>query len=314
RRVQLGSVTLDGLPATDRISARWAQEVRVPLPAHGLDLRRVAELELVPHSGSGQAWLIDAHGWAPGLPDPRPVALPRVDVGVLTVQEGDSGTQTVRFPVSVTGDGTGSVRVFVQGEDGAYTTRLVAVEPGRHEIEVPVEVTGNTRWSLGAKRVVLAKAVRGTVVGHYTDRLIVPNDDPMPTITTTPVTDLVTEGGTLTWRVTLSAAADSNITFRGSAVAPGGAELSTTDVDEVWFRQRVSQEEPLPSRPLSSTRVQVIAYFNRGEVNKDVSVLTVADAETEPVERVRFDLATGTPGGPSASVVGAVTDSAPNER
>ena len=43
----------------------WAQEVRVPLPS---GLGRVAALELVPETESGQAWLIDAHGWDRGLP------------------------------------------------------------------------------------------------------------------------------------------------------------------------------------------------------------------------------------------------------
>ncbi|WP_245950608.1 hypothetical protein [Saccharothrix carnea] len=309
RRAQLGTVALDGLPATERLSANWAQEVRVPLPSRGIDLRHVAELELVPQSGSGQAWLLDAHGWAPGLPDPRPVALPRVDLGALTVEEGDTGTRTVRFPVSVTGDGAGSVRVFVQDEDGrAYTERLVVIEPGQHEVEVPIEVTGNTRFSYGARRVVLAKAVRGTVIGHYADRLTVPNDDPEPTVTATPVIDAVTEGGTLTWRVTLSSPADSNFTIIGRAAAPEGVELSTTDVDETWFRQRVSQEDPLPSRPLSTTGVQVVAYFPRGEVSREVSVLTVVDAEAEPVERVRFDLSSLTPGAPRVPVIGTVTD------
>jgi hypothetical protein len=312
RRARLGTVSLDGLPATDRLSANLAQEVRVPLPSSGIDLRRVAEVELVPHGGSGQAWLLDAHGWAPGLPDPRPVALPRVDLGALTVEEGDSGTRTVRFPVTVTGDGTGSVRVFVQDEDGrAYTERLVAIEPGQHEVEVPVQVTGNTRWSFDAKRVVLAKVVRGAVIGHYTDRLVVPNDDPEPTLVATPVADSVSEGGTLAWRITLSSATDSNYTVTGKPIAPDGVELSTTDVDETWFRQRVYQEDPLPSRPLSTTGVQVTAYFLRGEVSKEVSVLTVVDAEAEPAERIRFDLASLRPDSPRVSAYGTVTDAAP---
>ncbi len=306
RRAALGSVALEGLPATDRISARWAQEVRVPLPAHGIDLRRVAELELVPHGGSGQAWLVDAHGYAPGLPDPRPVALPRVDVGALTVEEGDSGAQTVRFPVSVTGSGAGAVRVFVQNEgDTAYTERLVAVEPGQRELEVPVQVTGNTRWNLDARRTVLVKAVRGAVVGRYADRLTVSNDDPEPTFTATPVTDEVTEGGALVWRMTLSAPADRLLTVLGRPAAPEGAELSTTDVDELWFRRNVSQEDPLPSRPLSTTRVQPLAAIPRGELSGLLTVPTVADAEVEPVERIRLNLALLSS---TASVSGAVTD------
>ncbi|TQM85263.1 hypothetical protein FHX81_7742 [Saccharothrix saharensis] len=309
RRAELGQVTLDGLPATDRLSARWAQEVRVPLPSRGVDLRRVAALELVPHGESGQAWLIDAHGWSPGLPAPHAVALPRVDVGALTVEEGDSGTRTVRFPVSVTGDGAASVRVFVQSEDGrSYTDQVLAVEPGQHEVGIPVQVNGNTRWSFDLRRVVLVKAVRGAVVGRYADRLTVPNDDPEPTITATPVTGAVTEGGTLAWRLTLSSPTDSNFTVAGRPVAPDGVELSTTDVDETWFRQRVSREEPLPSRPLSSTGLQVTAYFFRGEVTKEVSVLTVADAEVEQVERIRFEVGTNTPGSPRVPITGEVAD------
>ncbi|MFC0070171.1 hypothetical protein ACFFQW_40730, partial [Umezawaea endophytica] len=306
RRAVLGSVALDGLPATDRVSARWAQEVHVPLPADGIDLRHVAELELVPHGGSGQAWLVDAHGYAPGLPAPRPVALPRVDLGALTVEEGDSGAKTVRFPVSVTGSGAGAVRVFVQNEgDAAYAERLVEIEPGQRELEIPVQVNGNTRWNLEARRTVLVKPVRGAVVGRYADRLTVSNDDPEPTFTATPVTDVVTEGGALTWRMTLSAPADRVLTVVGRPTVPEGAELSTTDVDELWFRRNVAQEDPLPSRPLSTTGVQPLAVIQRGELSGLLTVPTVTDAEVEPVEHIHLNLTSLSSTG---SVSGAVTD------
>jgi hypothetical protein len=312
RRAQLGSVTLDGLPATERISARWAQEVRLPLPSHGVDPRRIAELELVPHGGSGQAWLVDAHGWAPGLPDPRPAALPRLDTGPLTVEEGDSGVRTVRFPVSITGDGAGSVRVFVQNEGAnTHTERLVAIEPGQRELDVAVQITGNVRWNLDARRTVLVKPVHGVVVGHHADRLTVPNDDPEPTFTATPVTDVVTEGGTLTWRMTLSAPADRLVTVQGRPVAPEGPELSTTDVDELWFRRNVAQEEPLPSRPLSATGVHPIAALQRGELSALLTVQTVTDAEVEPTEGITLNL---TMLSSATSVSGAVTDGTPTGR
>ncbi|MFD5569025.1 hypothetical protein [Streptomyces cadmiisoli] len=38
--------------------------------------------------------------------------------------------------------------------------------------------------------------------------MTVRNDDPEPTVTVTPVADRVTEGGALTWRLSLSAVAD----------------------------------------------------------------------------------------------------------
>ncbi|WP_157591549.1 hypothetical protein [Saccharothrix syringae] len=233
----------------------------------------------------------------------------------MTVEEGDSGTRTVGFPVSVTGDGTASVRVFVQNEDGStYAERLVTIEPGQHRVEIPVQVTGNTRWSLGAKRVVLAKVVRGALVGRYTDRLTVPNDDPPPTLTATPVVDEVAEGGTLRWRVALDSPADSNVTIAGAVATPEGAELSTTDVDETWFRQRVSQEEPLPSRPLSSTGVSVVTVIPRGELSRELFVQTVADSEVEPAEHVRFDLTLRSTGTPGPSILGSVTDGPPSGR
>ncbi|MBB5958159.1 hypothetical protein FHS29_004767 [Saccharothrix tamanrassetensis] len=317
RRAQLGSVSLDGLPATGRLSARWAQEVRVPLPSHGIDLRQVAALELVPRSGAGQAWLIDAYGWSHGLPDPRPVALPRVDVGALTVREGDSGTQTYQVPVTVSGDGPGSVRLFVNDENGrTFTHRLVTLQPGRHRIEIPMQVAGNTRWSAGARRALLAKAVQGTVAGRYTGGLTVLDDDPEPTLTVTPVAEEVAEGGALTWRATLSEAADVAIFRLGAPVAPvGGPELSTTDVDADWFRQQVyPPEEPLPSRPLSSTRLTTAIYIPAGETSADFTVPTVSDAETEPAEQVRLHFTTLPPGGREFTLVGKVTGEAPNRR
>jgi hypothetical protein len=310
RRVQLGSVSLDGLPATERMSARWAQEVRVPLPFHGIDLRQVAALELIPRTGTGQAWLIDAYGWNNGMPDPRPVALPRVDVGALTVQEGDSGTKKYQIPITVTGDGPGSVRLFI-GDEQNFTTQLVTLQPGQHTIEIPpIEVVGNTRWSSGSTREVLAKAVQGTVAGNYIGGLTVLNDDPEPTLTLTPIADRVTEGSVLTWRLTLSTEADSPF-FRLIRPRPptGGPELSSTDVDPEWFRQNTyGPEDPLPSRPLSTTSLLAFVVVPPGQLSADVTVPTVTDTEAEPDELVLLNLLAWPPGGREFDVVGTVTD------
>ncbi|MEV0678745.1 hypothetical protein AB0I60_19735 [Actinosynnema sp. NPDC050436] len=311
-RAVLGAVALDGLPATSRMSARWAQEVRVPLSAHGVDLHRVTALELVPHGASGTAWLVDAHGWDHGLPDPGAGPLPRVDVGVVTVAEGDSGTRTYQVPVTVTGDGPGSFRLFAYDDARrSFTQRLVTLEPGGHVVRTPMEVTGNTRWSPDSQRPLLVKAVRGTVAGRYAGGLAVREDDPRPTITVTPVADRVAEGGVLTWRATLSAPADVGIGLVGAPVVPpGGPELSTTDVDGQWFRRQSHQEDPLPSRPLSTTGLQVQVYFPPGEVTSEFTVPTAADTEAEPAEAVRLLLTAWPPGSPDLVVTGTVTDPA----
>jgi hypothetical protein len=302
---QLGSVTVTGLPGKDN-AALWAQEVRIPLPGEGIDLSSVASLSLSP-AGGGEAWLMDAYGWSAGLPDPDPVALPRVDVGTLTVEEGDEGTRTYQVPVSVTGDGVGELRLFVSDEKYGFTSRLVTVQPGQDLIEVPFEVAGNTRWDYDTTHVVLVKALRGTMSGGYVGGLTVTNDDPSPTVTLTP-NPTVTEGDPLTWTATASAVADAPMYLYGTVLAPeSGAELSTTDVDPEWFLANSFGEEVEPSRPLSSTQLSLLLEIKAGDLTATVTIPTVADTVAEPSEYVRFSLEAW-PSGDTVEIVGPVTE------
>ncbi|HYN95520.1 MAG TPA: hypothetical protein VES42_16860 [Pilimelia sp.] len=181
RRATLGQTTLDSLPTPSQSESDWAREVRMPLTnatAAGLNLNQIATLELVPRSSSGWLLLIDAWGWRPGTPAPQPTALPRVDLGELTVVEGDSGTVTYQVPARVTGSGTGQVRVFVVDPGtGLPSTRVVTVSPGTTTIAIPVAVTGNTQAGDGRSYVVAAKAVRGVQVGDAYGMLTVQDDD-----------------------------------------------------------------------------------------------------------------------------------------
>ncbi|MFH8933696.1 alpha/beta hydrolase family protein [Streptomyces griseosporeus] len=293
KRAVLGQVRLDGLPGSDRTASYWAREVRVPLAAAvraGLDLRRVATLELTPRSASGRAWLMDAWAWRPGTPAVREAALPRVDIGRLTVDEGDSGVRTYRVPVRVSGHGSGQVRVYVlDPATGEARDRLVTVRPGGRDIDVPVRVTGDRLFGYDVTHDVVVKAVHGVVVGAHRGGVTARNDDPMPRITVTPVADRVTEGQPLTWRVGLSepAAVGIQVTF---AVAPvtAGPELSTKDVDPAWLEENTG-ERPDPERPLS--KVEYLALWvdvPAGATSAEVSLPTVKDTVAEPAESVRF--------------------------
>ncbi|MGW7647445.1 alpha/beta hydrolase family protein [Streptomyces bobili] len=311
---RLGRVTVDGLPGSKRTSSYWAREVRVPLTAAtraGLDLRHVESLELTPRSGSGQAWLMDAWGWAPGTPAVTPAALPRVDIGRLTVEEGDSGTLTYHVPVRVSGHGSGQVRFSVLDPDtGETVDKLVTVRPGATPVDVPVEVKGDTRFGYDEQHDVLAKAVHGAVVGSYRGGVTARNDDPAPEVTLTPVTDRVTEGGTLTWRISLSESADVEF-WQPVLVVPvtEGAELSTKDVDPQWLLDHAGVE-PDPERALSEANVWAWMNIPAGTTTADFTVVTVADQVTEPAESVRLALtdeeARPLPGHPV--LTGTVTD------
>ncbi|MCZ0982298.1 hypothetical protein O1L60_34690 [Streptomyces diastatochromogenes] len=116
------------------------------------------------------------------------------------------------------------------------TSRTVTVRPGRHDIDVPVEVRGNTRYGYDLRYDAFVKAVRGTVVGAHRGGVTARNDDAMPTMRLTPLADDVTEGSALRWRVTLSAPADVEISG-GVLLKPvaDGQELSTKDVDPAWL-------------------------------------------------------------------------------
>ncbi|MFJ4425473.1 alpha/beta hydrolase family protein [Streptomyces bobili] len=313
-RARLGRVTVDGLPGSERTASYWAREVRVPLTAAtraGLDLRHVESLELTPRSGSGQAWLMDAWGWAPGTPAVTPTALPRVDIGRLTVEEGDSGTLTYHVPVRVSGHGSGQVRFSVLDPDtGETVDKLVTVRPGATPVDVPVEVKGDTRFGYDEQHDVLAKAVHGAVVGSYRGGVTARNDDPAPEVTLTPVTDRVTEGGTLTWRISLSESADVEF-WQPVLVVPvtEGAELSTKDVDPQWLLDHAGVE-PDPERALSEANVWAWMNIPAGTTTADFTVVTVADQVTEPAESVRLALtdeeARPLPGHPV--LTGTVTD------
>ncbi|MFI5980025.1 hypothetical protein ACIBEA_04005 [Streptomyces sp. NPDC051555] len=292
KRVTLGQVTVDGLPGSTATVAHWAREVRVPLGAAssaGVDLKRTRSLELTPRSGSGALWLMDAWGWRPGTPAVHPVALPRVDIGRLTVQEGDSGSRTYRVPVQVTGKGSGVIKLAVQDPGtGRAAVRTVTVAAGR-TTEVSLTVTGNSRYDNDRNHAVAAKAVRGAAVGSASGGVLVKNDDPMPTISVKPVADRVIEGQKLLWKVELSAPADTMVQTPFVIVPVGaGTELSTKDVGEEWLAGL--GESPDPDRPLSENGSYLWVTVPKGRTSTEVAVPTLADARAEPEEVLRMQV------------------------
>ncbi|GHG39129.1 hypothetical protein GCM10018980_12220 [Streptomyces capoamus] len=314
KKAKLGRVALDGLPGSERTASYWAREVRLPLPTAGhtgLDLGSVKSLELTSRSTSGRAWLMDAWGWRPGTPAVRAQALPRVDIGRATVDEGDSGVRTYRVPARVTGrGGSGQVRVYViDPTTGKATDRLVTVRPGGQDIDVPVRVKGNTRYGTDVSYDVLVKAVRGAVVGSYRGGITVHDDDPAPTVTVTPVAGEVTEGKPLKWRVSLSEAVDVDMGVLFGAVPATAPEVSTKDVPASWLRD-VSGEKPDPERPLSRVNgLYLWADIPPGRTSADITLPTVKDRVRESTESVRFrqiDPRTGEPQTGGLELTGSV--------
>ncbi|MFD5336473.1 hypothetical protein [Streptomyces hawaiiensis] len=138
---------------------------------------------------------------------------------------------------------------------------------------------------------VFVKAARGAVVGSHFGGLTARNDDPRPEVTVTPLADRVTEGQSLTWRVTLSTDADTELPVVFSFLAAGGnAELSSTDVDPRWLMEKHG-ESPLPERPLSEVAgMSLLSVVPAGQLSAEVAIPTIADRAAEPEEAVRIQL------------------------
>jgi hypothetical protein len=284
RRTELGTATVAGLPGSAATTSYWAQEVRLPLPSH---LRTVARLDITPRD-DGPAWLIDAWGWSPGTPAPRPAALDRIDVGEITVDEGDSGTAEYTVRVRASGPKAAKVRLFLTDARTYETTTWVTdVRPGTTRIPVPVAVPGDTTYGGDRRYTVAAKAIRNAVVGDYDGGVLVREDEPAPEVTITP-SATAAEGSPLTWTVTLSGPVDDYTYLIFLPQPPAaGPELSSTDVDPDWFTAN-SGDDPEPSRPLSATNLQPFVEIPPGATSAQLTVPTVADGQAEGAEHLRL--------------------------
>jgi hypothetical protein len=185
---------------------------------------------------------------------------------------------------------------------------VARIRPGSKTIPVPVTVVGNTLYSEGKQYLVGMKAIRGAFIGDYVGVVDVTDDDPAPEVTVSPVAETVAEGGTLSWRVTLSEPAEAWIYVYAETLAPATApELSSTDVDPEWFFS-MTGEEPEPSRPLSETYLQPYAEVVPGETTSDLTIPTIADDLAEPDEQIRLQLYSTVTEASIGSVTGTVTD------
>ncbi len=304
-RAVLGTAKVDGIPATR--TALWGQEIRLPLPAAGvanLDLKHIASLEIAAQGTEGTAYLIDAWGWRPGTPAPRTAPLLRVDLGKLTVNEGDSGTQSYTVPITYTGKGSGTIRLFSNGittansgtddtdkTDFKVTEQTITVQPGSSTTGPKSTIVGNTLYGNDQYESMFSKAVKGATVGQFSGGLIVLDDDPQPTVSVAPIADKVTAGEPLTYRVSLStlAAAPVFVQFIPQVPTPG-PELRISDVDPVWYAEQIGSESVNPATPLSSTNLRISATIPAGKLSIDVQIPTRKNDGVQPAKYFQAQL------------------------
>lgn len=329
-RAVLGSRTLNGLPSTAGAGScsgtHWAQEVRLPLDrstlreAH-LDTKRIKRLQSVSRSRTGDLWLLDAWSYRPGASTAAPVALPVLDVGTVTVDEGSSD-RTVELPVSVRGTvrDTATVRVALTGREGKGPFRTVSVPPGTTRFVVPVRIRGNTLDSpdtveYGVVGIGTGRIVASTLTGAVRVR----DDDPSPPPIVRGKAGAV-EGGSLKWTFARSAPSETDIWIVATFEPPadGTEELTVGDLTSAWIRD--SGYVGRLDVPLSRSGIVVMSNDEPRSRTLTLSLPVRKDRIEEGVEGVRLhvpgekempeysDPVPGLPRG--ADLVGTVKDAA----
>jgi urease beta subunit len=164
-------------------------------------------------------------------------ALPTLTIGNATANEGNSGTTSFTFAVTLSAVSTSTVTVDYSTFDGsavapgdyATTSGTLTFTPGQTAKQITVAVNGDTTIEASETFTVgLSNPANASIVGTGIATGTITNDDALPTLTIAAAT--VTEGNSGTvnavFAVTLSAPSSSTVTvdystFDGSAVAPG---------------------------------------------------------------------------------------------
>ncbi|MGL5930375.1 MAG: hypothetical protein ACRCY8_15700 [Dermatophilaceae bacterium] len=335
RTATVDSVATGGLPATGTGSDAaqpgkyWAQELRADiddaaLDQAGIDRADIRALRLVPRSDAGQLWLLDSWSRRSGLAPDAPVSYARLDVGTVTVEEGDSGSRQVDVPITLSGpvDQPSSFWIGVGVPEGS---RLVTVPAGERRVAVPITVNDDQVDDLDVSvTAVGVDPVRGAAAGEWIGGLRVQDNDPSPALTVAPQAT-ASEGGTLRWELTLAGPSDRTVEALVVArPAEGGAtELSSDDVDQDWLADQ-GFEPPQPAVPLSELGLVLFGSVQPGETTGSVEVPLRSDDVQEGIEALsmripakdepipgyeEFGPYPGVPGLPQgADLTGTVTD------
>ncbi|NHC14111.1 hypothetical protein [Motilibacter deserti] len=165
------------------------RQVHVSLDeVRGVDLHRLAAVEILTPDGTGEAYIADLAFASPDEGRPAPTTLPQVSVGDVTEAEGDSGTRTLQVPVRLSRPSSVPVSMWVD----AYRpltgelafSGAVDIAPGTAATNVPIEVTGNTVDDGGFQEiVVVASGVEEAAVADPLGLVRLVDEEPPPLLT-----------------------------------------------------------------------------------------------------------------------------------
>jgi hypothetical protein len=218
--------------------------------------------------------------------------LPSVTIGDVTVSEGNSGTVSATFTVTLSDAFSQTVQVnyatangtAAAGSDYASASGTLTFAPGETQKTITITVNGDTTYEPDETFTVnLSSPANATIARSQATGTIL-NDDPLPTVNVGNAT--VTEGGPAVFTVTLSNPSYQTVTVN-YATANGTA---TAGIDYTWASGTIT--------------------FAPGETSKTVSVATIDDTTDEPDEIFTLNLTSATNAalGSPSSGTGTVVD------
>jgi len=194
--------------------------------------------------------------------------MPYVDLGSLTVDEGE-GPQVARIPYTVRGTLTKSATFRAYGYNPwtGDTRPIDATAPPRTTHgSVMWHYAGNKRSSLDDDRHDLtAYGLSGIAVRDYLGRLVIRDDDPLPTLGLQRVRRTAVEGGKAAWTASVSTPVEFDMLLQLRAVKVAGQRpVRASDVPKRWLRRWAFVPEGTDP-PLHATDFAVMAVLKAGE-------------------------------------------------
>lgn len=284
------------------VTKLWARSVLVDAStATGLDLADVTSVELVADNGRGRVWLADVSAAPARLAAVPETRLPRLQLGDLTIDEGDPGSprpgavgfRTAQVPFTVVGTLTrpATVQVVTFGEevvDGGSSLQRLTVDlaPGQTSGTIPVDYTADNLDDRDLSTGIAAWGVRGIVADRYQATVTVRDDDPEPRVTVSTPTRVL-EGGSIVVRVRLDRPVGYDAYVSALVVRSPGRPLRADDVPAAWLEGQVGQGAPL-TRPLYQLGIAPGDEIGQGRRSATVVVPTARDGRREGTETVSF--------------------------
>ncbi len=297
-----GGTRVEPLLVAEGVTKLWAQPLLVDASgASGIDLADVVSVELLADNPRGRLWVAEVAA-APATLAPVPSGrLPVLDVGRLTIDEGDptatgpraSAVRTARVPFTITGAVTRPARFVVQtvGQEAGRPQRFtVDVAPGQTSGSIPVRYGVDRLADYPLATTVTAWPVRGLVTDDYLGSLVVRDDDPSPRLRIT-VPRQVREGEPVVVTVrNVGGRADYDLSAYLEAKRGPGTDLTGADVPPAFLRGY--GEDVDPALPLWKIDVSVYDAIRPGDQQLTLEVPTRRDGVREGTETLTIRINT----------------------